>query len=72
MELKLEKLTVSTANIGVQNGVGPGRVRYLDVKWLWIQEAVQDGRLSLMKFGTYSNAGDLTTKRHDEERLKVL
>ena len=44
---------------------------HLDVKWLWTQEAVQSGRFSLNKVGTYSNVSDLTTKHHDEERLKV-
>ena len=44
---------------------------HLDVKWLWTQEAVQGGRFSLNKFGTYSNVSDLTAKHHDEERLKV-
>ena len=44
---------------------------HLDVKLLWTQEAVQGGRFSLNKVGTYSNVSDLTTKHHDEERLKV-
>ena len=49
-----------------------GRVRHLDVKWLWTQEAVRAGRISLKKVGTYTKVSDLTTKHHDEERLKVL
>ena len=72
MELKLEVLTDSMVNIGVLNRIGLGRVRHLDVKWLWTQEAVQGGRVSLKKVGTCSNVSDLTTKHHDEERLKVL
>ena len=65
MDLKLEVLTDSTA-------IGSGRVRILDVKWPWTQETVEVGRFSLKKVGTYSNVSDLTTKHHDEERLKVL
>ena len=49
-----------------------GRVRRLDVKWLWTQEAVQAGRFSLKQVGTDINLSDLTTKHHDEERLRVL
>ena len=49
MELKLEVLTDSTANLGMHNGTGSGRARHLDVKWLWTQEAVQAGRFSLKK-----------------------
>ena len=46
-------LTDSTANLGMHNRVGSGRVRHMNVKWLWTQEAVQAGRFSL-KVGTYS------------------
>ena len=67
MELKLEVLTDSTANLGMHY-----RTRHLDVKWLCTQEAVQAGRFSLKEVGTYSNVSDPTTKRHDEERVKVL
>ena len=72
MELKLEVLTDSTANIGVHNRIGSGRVRHLEVNWLWTREAVQAGRFSLKKVGTYSNVSDLITKHHEEEILKVL
>ena len=34
MELKLELLTDSTANLGMHNCIGSGRVRHVDVKWL--------------------------------------
>ena len=68
----MEVLTDSLVNIGMLNRIGLGRVRHLDVKWLWTQEAVQAGRFSLKKVGTCSNVSDLTTKHHDEERLKVL
>ena len=72
MELKLEVLTDTTANLGMHNRTGSGRVRHLDVKWLWTREAVQAGRFSLKKVGTNSNVSDLTTKHHDGERLDVL
>ena len=71
-QVKLEVLTGSTANLGMHNRIGSGRVRHLDVKWLFTQEAVHAGRVSLKKVGTYSNVSDLTTKHHDEERLKVF
>ena len=72
MELKLAVLTDSTANLGMQNRIGSGRVRYLDVKWLWRQEAVHAGRFSLKKVSTDDNVSDLTTKHHSEERRDVL
>ena len=33
LKLKLEVLTDSTANLGMHNRSGSGRVRHLDVKW---------------------------------------
>ena len=70
MALKLEVLTDNTANLGMHNCIGSGRVRHQDVNWT--QEAVQAGRFSLKKVGTNNTVSDLTTKHHDEERLKVL
>ena len=46
MEPKLEVLTDSSANLGMHNRIGSGRVQHLDVKWLWTQEALQSGRFS--------------------------
>ena len=40
MEPKPEVLTDSSANLGKHNRIGSRRVRHLDVKWLWTQEAV--------------------------------
>ena len=72
MEPKLEVLTDSSANLGMHNRIGSGRVRHLDVKWLWTQEAVQSGKFSLKKVSTDRNVSDLTTKHHHEDRLAVL
>ena len=43
LKLKLEVLTDSTASIGMHSRISCGRVRHLDVRWLWAQEAVQRG-----------------------------
>ena len=73
MEPKLEVLTDRSANFGMHNRIGSGRVRHLDVKWLWTQEAVQSGRFSLKRVSTDRNVSDLTTKyHHHEDRLAVL
>ena len=52
--------------------IGSGRVRHLDVRWLWAQEAVQAGQFTLKKVGTTGKVSDLTTKYHDEERMVAL
>ena len=63
MEPKLEVLTDSSANLGMHNRNGSGRVQHLGVKWLWTQEAVQSGRFSLKKVSTDRNVSDLITTK---------
>ena len=65
-------LVVLLVLIGMHSRIGSGRVRHLDVRWLWTQEAVQAGRFSLKKVDTAVNISDLTTKYHDDERLGTL
>ena len=72
LKLKLEVLTDSTASNGMHSCVGSGRVRHLDVRWVWAQEAVQAERFSLKQVGTFENVSDLTTKYQDEESLGAL
>ena len=72
LELNLEVLADSTANIGMHSRIGSGRVRHLDVRWLWMLEAVQSERLSLKKVGIVESVSDLTTKYFGEERLGAL
>ena len=66
---KLQVLTESTANINMHSWIGSGRVRHLDVRWLWAQEAVHVGRVALKKVGTTENVSDSTTKHRDEREL---
>ena len=50
LKLELEVLTHSTANIGTHSRTVSGRVRHLDVRWLWA-EAVQVVRFALKQGG---------------------
>ena len=72
LPLELEVLTDSTANLGMHGRKGSGKVRHLEVRWLWTQEAVQAKRFALKKVSTDTNISDLTTKYHDEQRLVEL
>ena len=58
LKVKLEMLTDSTANVGMHCRCESGRVRHLDVRWLWAQEAVQVERFALKKVGTNENVSD--------------
>ena len=51
-----------------------GRIRHIEVKWLWLQQAVADGRFRKTKVAGTLNPADILTKfkglRDFEEQLK--
>ena len=73
MDLKLEMLTDSTANLGKHNRIGSGRVRHLDVKWLregcFLMESVFCGNpLSLILCGMCLDGIEQSGAWHETER----
>ena len=60
-------LDSSTAK-SIASRSGVGKVRHLDTKALWVQEAVRTGRLSLHKVRGDANPANLLTKplSHDD------
>jgi hypothetical protein len=42
--------------------LGPGRVKHLDLKTLWIQEAARLHKINILKIHTDDNTSDLGTK----------
>ena len=41
---------------------GAGRIRHVEVRWLWLQKAVADGRFKLVKIAGGDNPADVLTK----------
>lgn len=54
--------TDSTAAIGVVRRRGPGRIRHLDIRELWIQNELRQGSISIMHIPGISNVADIFTK----------
>eukprot|EP00974_Lingulodinium_polyedra_P076438 7397409-Lingulodinium_polyedra.AAC.1 len=63
-DLKLEGRlhTDATAAIGMAFRRGLGKTRHIDVQYLWIQEEVDKGGLSVHKVPTKQNPADMFTK----------
>ena len=59
----------SSAAIGICKRTGVGKIRHLDTRLLWIQEAVRDGTLEVMKVLGTENPADLTTKHLGAEQI---
>ena len=62
----------ATAGIGIASRHGSGRVKHLEVKWLWVQEKVIDKLILLKKHGTETNVADLGTKYLAKPRMDML
>ena len=61
-ELIVEAQTDSSAAKAYASRRGAGRVRHIEVRWLWLQQAVADGRFRLVKLLGTSNPADILTK----------
>jgi hypothetical protein len=48
---------------------GLGKVRHIEVKWLWLQDAVAEGKVKLMKVAGEENVADLMTKYLPASRI---
>jgi len=51
---------------------GPGRLKHLQTRFLWLQERCRARELEVCTVGTDSNPGDMGTKVHPKERMELL
>ena len=59
----------ASAGIGIASRQGCGRLKHLEVKWLWVQEKVSEKAIRLRKHPTESNTADLATKYLTRPRM---
>ena len=59
----------SSAAVGIVKRTGIGRVRHLQTQYLWVQELINNGKVSIHKVGTNSNPADLLTKYLDSNKM---
>ena len=52
----------SSAAKGIASRMGLGRVRHLEVRFLWLQEVVRKGRVIIKKVAGERNPADILTK----------
>ena len=62
----------ASAAIGVAQRTGLGKIRHLDTQTLWLQQAVRDKRIGLLKVKGTENPADLMTKFVDYATLEKL
>ena len=72
LDVGLRVWSDSSACRGVVRRTGTAKLRHLEVRWLWVQEALREGRFVLKAVPGNSNPSDLGTKYHSAERLQFL
>jgi hypothetical protein len=70
VEVRVRVHTDSTACKGICNRRGIGRIRHMAVPFLWLQDKVGKGELSLVKVPGCENPSDLMTKHLSGPDLK--
>ena len=71
-EARMEASSDSSAALAILKRTGPGRVRHLDVRELWLQDEVSSGRLQLRKVPGATNVADLLTKPMARRPFEIL
>ena len=61
-DLSVEMATDSSVAKSFASRRGLGRIRHIEVKWLWLHQAVADGRFRMTKVAGAKNAVDILTK----------
>ena len=59
----------ASAAIGIAQRKGLGKIRHLDVQSLWIQDALRQRRIALVKVPGVENPSDLMTKHQDAQTI---
>ena len=54
--------TDASAAIGVVRRAGLGKLRHLNVRYLWLQDHLRSGQIDFHKVAGVANAADLVTK----------
>ena len=72
MDLPGEVAMGATAAIAIMCKNGMTKVRHVEVKWFWVQEAIRNKRFSVKKVSTNDNVADAMTKRLEAKKADDL
>ena len=64
--------TDSSAAKAVANRRGLGKLRHVELKWLWVQEMVKEGKVQLKTVKGSENVADHLTKQKTREEIEAL
>jgi hypothetical protein len=64
--------TDSTSAHQIAERRGLGRLKHVELRWLWMQDEFRAGRLEITRVNTLVNPADLMTKHLHRSRLEDL
>ena len=70
--LKVRCRMDSSAARGIFGRQGPGRIRHLAIRYLWVQEKVRDKLLAVDSVPGTENEADIATKILSGDRVRML
>ena len=62
----------ASAGIALATRSGVGKVRHIETKWLWVQDAIRQKKIGLSKCRGVDNVSDIGTKPLEPKRLTEL
>ena len=62
VDVSIELFTDSSAAKSMASRSGVGKVRHMEVKWLWLQEKVKAGKIKMRKVAGEVNPANVLTK----------
>lgn len=71
-EIRLNVNCDSSSAVGFARRKGLGRVKHLELRWLWIQEEAHAKRLTVHKVDTTVNLADLFTKEFESTKFAQM
>jgi hypothetical protein len=71
-EMSLHLFCDSLSGVKVTHKTGLGRMKHLEIKQLWLQQEVREGKISVDHWPGLENPADLYTKALDNRRFRYL
>ena len=72
MDLKVRIWTDSTTGKSIASRRGLGKLRHVELRWLWVQEVIKAGRIEVRKVKGEDNVADHLTKPITKEIMKKM
>ena len=71
-DVVIDMYTDSSAAKGVVNRSGLGKIRHMHTKYLWVQDAVKEKLINVLKIDGKKNPSDVATKFLSKHQMSIV